>query len=32
MKPYEPWKNICDKEDCVFKKPKEQVKNEHKKR
>ncbi len=28
MKNIEPWKNIRDREECIFKKPKERVKNE----
>ena len=28
MKNVEPWKNIRDRDECVFKKPKEKIRNE----
>lgn len=30
MKDFEPWKTISEKDECIFKKPKERVKNERK--
>lgn len=30
MKDFEPWKTVNEKDDCIYKKPKERVKNERK--
>lgn len=30
MKDFEPWQTISEKDECIYKKPKERIKNERK--